>query len=56
LEKVKVAQAIEEFLKVRFQISLVLFSAADHSEFDRKKAVYPCLFSYLVYLLGESRG
>jgi hypothetical protein len=56
LEKFKVARAIEEFLKVRFYISLVLFSAPDHYEFDRKKAVYPCLFYYLVRLLGESRG
>jgi len=43
-EKVKAKQAIEEFSKVRFLLSLVLFSGADNSELHRNKAVYPYLF------------
>ena len=56
LEKVKAMQAIEEFLKVRFLFNLLLFSGADNSDSDRKKAMCPCLFRFLVRLLGGSGG
>ena len=55
-EKVKAAQAIEEFLKVRFLFNLVLFSGADSPDSDRKKPMSPCVFCSLVRLLGESSG
>jgi hypothetical protein len=44
-EKVKATQAIEEFLKVGFQLHFTLVSGADNSEPDRNEAAYPRLFS-----------
>jgi hypothetical protein len=53
LEKVKVAQAIEEFLKVWILTPLHAFSGADNSEPARNIVVHLCLFSYLVLPPGE---
>jgi hypothetical protein len=47
-EKIKAMQAIEEFLKVGFQLHFTLVSGADNSDPDRDKAAYSCIFSYLV--------
>ena len=43
-QKVKAAQAIKDFLKVWFSLTLLVFSGADNSQSDSDEAVYSGLF------------